>query len=67
MPRRVGVSERIVQDIAVPVQAAGVAGLGHDRIRLREAAQRSVVESCVVKVQPDGSIFPLACKAKADG
>jgi len=67
MPRGVGIFERVVQDITVPVQAAGVAGLGHNRIRLREPAQRSVVESCVVKVQPDGSIFPLACKTKADG
>lgn len=67
MPRGVGIFERIVQDIAVPVQAAGVAGLGHNRIRLREPAQRGVVVSCVVKVQPDGSIFPLACKAMAGG
>ena len=52
---------------AAPLQRRGVAGLRHNRIRLREPSQRGVVESCIVKVQPDGSIFPLACKAKAGG
>ena len=67
MPARIRVSQRIVQDIAVPVQAAGIPRLRHNRIRLREPAQRSVVVSCIVKVQPDRSIFPLACKAMAGG
>jgi hypothetical protein len=45
------------------VQRLRVPRLRHEGVRLEEAAQHGVVVAGVVKVQANGSIFPLSCKA----
>ena len=63
MPAGIPVDRRPVPDIAVPVQRLRIARIGDDGVGLRESAQLRVVISRAVVVQPDCSIFPLACKA----
>ncbi len=60
MPARIRIPHRIVAHIAVPVQALGVARVGHDGVGLDEAPERRVVVAGVVKVQADGVIVALA-------
>ena len=54
MPARVHIPQRIIADIAVPVQALRVARVGHDGVGLDEAGERGVIVSGVVKVQAKG-------------
>jgi len=59
MPRGVGVLQRVVQHVRVPVQRLRVARLRHHRIRLHKPPQRRVVPSGIVKVQPYCTLFTL--------
>ena len=54
MPAGVHISQRIIACIAVPVQALGVARVGHDGVGLGEAGEGGVIVSGVVKVQAKG-------------
>ena len=63
MPCRIGVPDSVVQRIRVPVQRLRIARVGDDGVGLRESAQLRVVVASSIIVQPDCSIFALACKA----
>ena len=43
MPAGVHIPQGIIAGVAVPVQALGVARVGHDGVRLDEAPQRGIV------------------------
>ncbi len=51
-PRRICEPDRIIQRIAVPIQALRIPRLRHDRIRTGEPSQRRVVVSGIVEIQP---------------
>ncbi len=59
MPRRIRILERIVQDIAVPVQRLGIARLGDDGIR-REAHSSLRPAGCYAKPSDDRIVPPCA-------
>lgn len=73
--RTVHVAQRVVQDVAVPVQrlrtstepSRSVARLRYDGVGLSETAQDGIEVPGVVEVQPDCNIFPLACEAPRGG
>ena len=52
VPRGVGVLERVVEHIGVAVEALGVGGVGHERIRLHKAHEGGVVVVRPVVQQP---------------
>ena len=51
MPAGIGIPERIILDVGVSIQGKYIPRAGDDGVGLGKAAQRCVVESCVVKVQ----------------
>jgi hypothetical protein len=63
MPARIRVPHRVIQHIAIPVQRLRIPRLRHNRVRLHEAPQGRIVPSRVVRVQANGSLFPLPGKA----
>ena len=67
MPAGVRVPHRGVVDVRVAVQVLRAPRLGHDGVRLDEAAYRRVVPPRVVIVQPDDAIPPLAGEAVGQG
>ena len=50
MPTRIRVPQRIVQDIAIPVQALRIPRLRHNRVRLQEPPRQLVVPAAIVPV-----------------
>ena len=62
MPAGIHSHCRPIPDVTVPVQRLRIARIGDDGVGLRESAQLRVVISRAVVVQPDCSIFALACK-----
>ena len=54
MSRRIRKPERIILDIAVPVQALGIARLRHDRICADEPPDDRIIVPGVVEIQPAG-------------
>ena len=63
MPAGVGVPQRVVVNVSIPVKRLWVPWLGHDGIGLQEAAQGGVVEAGLVIVEPEGRLPPLAGEA----
>ena len=59
--------ERIIVDVAIPIEALRIGRAGDNRIRLNEATQRAVVVTCIVEVQAYGRVFDLPCIAPRGG
>ena len=59
MPRRIGILERVIADIAIPVQRLGIDRLGDDGIR-REAHSGLRPTGCYAKPSDDRIIPPCA-------
>jgi len=57
MPARIGVHQRIVVDIRIPIQPLHPAR--YNRIRLGESPQRGVVPAGVVIIQPNAALEAL--------
>jgi hypothetical protein len=51
VPAGVGVFQRIVVNVSIPVQRLRVPGLRHQRIRLQEATQGRVIEARPIVIQ----------------
>ena len=66
MSIRICISKRVIPGIRVSIPILGIILIGHNRIRLNPAAQRRVVEACVVKVQA-GFGFALAARPRSSG
>ena len=60
MPARVRKPQRIVQHIAVPIQALRVAGVWDERVRLDETAAAVVAPARNIVVQLDVRLMALA-------
>ena len=60
MPAGVRIPQRIIADIAVPVQGLRVARPRHNDVGLDEAPEHGVVVAGVVEVQADGVVATLA-------
>ena len=67
MPAGVGVPQRVVVNVSIPVKRLWVPWLGHDGIGLQEAAQGGVVEAGLVIVEPEGRLPLLAGEAAVGG
>jgi hypothetical protein len=67
MTAGIGVAQWVVVNIRIPVQRLRVPGLGHDGIRLQEAAQRGVIKARPVVIQAEGRLPPLAGEAAVGG
>jgi len=60
MPRRVGVPQRVIPHVAVPVEVLRVARVGYNSVGLDKPPQRRIVVARPVVVQPRAVIQPLA-------
>jgi hypothetical protein len=63
VPAGIGVAQRVVVDIGIPMERLRVPRLGHDGIRLQEATQGRVIEARLVVIQPEGRLPPLPGEA----
>ncbi len=59
MPARIDEIDRAVSNVCIPIPRHRVPRVRHDRIRLRKPAQRRVVKSRIVEIQPQALLFPL--------
>jgi len=60
MPRGVGVLQRVVGNVRIPIQRLRVARLRHHRVRADEPSQRRVVVAGTVVVEGQGGVPALA-------
>lgn len=60
VPTRIRVHDRIVVSVAIPIERLWISRLGHDGIRLDEAAQLRIVPARLVEVEPDVRFLPLS-------
>ena len=60
MSRRVRKSQRVIQDIAVPVQTARIPRLRHNRVRRQETANGRIIPARIVVVQARAAVPALA-------
>jgi hypothetical protein len=67
MPPGIGVAQGVVVNVRVTIERLWVPGLGHDGIRLQEAAQGGVVEAGLVIIQAQALLPPLAGEAAVGG
>jgi hypothetical protein len=63
----IGIPQRVVVDIRIPVQRLRVPRLRHQGVGLEEAAQGGVVEAGVVIIQAQALLPPLAGEAAVGG
>jgi hypothetical protein len=66
MPAGIGVAQRVVVDIRIPVQRLRVPGLRHQRVGLEEATQDGIIEARPVIIQAQIRLLPLAGEAAVD-
>ena len=67
MATGIGVAQRVVVDIRIPVQRLGIPRLGHQRVGLEEATQGRIVEPSPVIIQAQPRLPPLAGEAAVGG
>jgi hypothetical protein len=67
MPASIHIAQGIVVNIRIPVQRLRVPRLGHDGIRLQEAAQGRVIEARPIVIQAQPRLPPLPGEAAVGG
>jgi len=67
VPAGIDVAQGIVVNVGIPVEGLRVSRLGHDGVRLQEAAQDGIVEAGVVIIQAQACFPPLAGEAAVFG
>jgi hypothetical protein len=60
VPAGIRVAQRVAVNVGVTIERLRVPRLGHDGIRLQEAAQRGIIEARPVIIQAQALLPPLA-------